>query len=38
MDSYKSEDSYYNEATDLSAYMGERGDVDELHHTLQAQT
>ena len=34
-DSYGPEDSYYNEATDLLAYMGELGNVDALQHILQ---
>ena len=35
MDSYKPEDSYYDEATNLAAFMGERGDIDGLQHVLQ---
>ena len=35
MDSYEPEDSYYDEATDLAVYMGERGDVDSIHNVLQ---
>ena len=35
MDSYLPDDPYYNEATDLSTYMGNLGDVDALQHTLQ---
>ena len=35
MDSYEPEDFYYDEATDLAAYMGERGDVDAIHNVLQ---
>ena len=35
MDSYIPDDSYYDEAADLSTYMGELGDVDALQYTLQ---
>ena len=35
MDSHDANDSYYDEATDLSTYMGNLGDVDALQHTLQ---
>ena len=35
MDSYDANDSYYDEATDLSTYMGNLGDVGALQHTLQ---
>ena len=35
MDSYNQEDSYYNEATHLAVYMGERGDVDEFQMVLE---
>ena len=35
MDSYEPNDSYYDEATDLDVYMGERGDVDSIHDMLQ---
>ena len=35
MDSYEPDNSYYDTAIDLSAYIGERGDVDELQYTLQ---
>ena len=35
MHSYLPDNSYYDEAADLSAYMGELGDVDALQHTLQ---
>ena len=34
MESYEPQDSYFDDATDLSAYMGEQTDVDELQHTL----
>ena len=34
MDSYEPEDSYYDEASNLAAYMGERGDVDSIHNVL----
>ena len=35
MDSYNQEDSYYDEATELAAFMGERGDVDEIQRFLE---
>ena len=35
MDSYDQEDSYYDEATKLAAFMGERGDVDEIQRVLE---
>ena len=35
MESYNPEDSYYNEATDLFAFMGKRGDVDVNQNMLQ---
>ena len=35
MDFYLPVDPYYNEATDLAAFMGERGDVDLIHNMLQ---
>ena len=35
MFSYEPNNSYYNEATDLAVYMGERGDVDSIHDMLQ---
>ena len=35
MDSYEPEDSYYDEATDLAVYMGDRGDVDSIQDMLQ---
>ena len=34
MDSYDLNHSYYDEATDLSTYMGNLGDVDALQYTL----
>ena len=34
MESYAPQDSYFDDAADLSAYMGEQTDVDELQHTL----
>ena len=35
INSYDANNSYYDDATDLSAYMGNLGDVDALQHTLQ---
>ena len=35
MDSYSPEDVYHEEATDLAAFMGERGDVNLIHNVLQ---
>ena len=35
MDSYNQQDSYYDKATHLAAYMGERGDVDEIQMVLE---
>ena len=35
MDSYEPEDSYYDEATDLAVYMGDRGDVNSIQDMLQ---
>ena len=34
MESYEPQDLYFDDATDLSAYMGEQTDVDDLQHTL----
>ena len=34
MESYAPQDSYFEDATNLSAYMGEQSNVDELQHTL----
>ena len=34
MESYEPQDLYFDDAADLSAYMGEQTDVDELQHTL----
>ena len=35
MDSYDPNHSYYNDATDLAAFMGKRGDVDVIRNLLQ---
>ena len=35
MESYLPKDSYYDKATDLEAFMGERGDVDVIQTMLQ---
>ena len=35
MDSYEPDYSNYDEAIDLAAYMGERGDADAIHNVLQ---
>ena len=35
MESYIPEDSYYNEATNLEPFMGERGDVNAIQNMLQ---
>ena len=35
MDSYDQEDSYYDEATNLAAFMGERGDMDKIQMVLE---
>ena len=35
MDSYNQEDSYYNKATHLAAFMSGRGDVDEIQMVLE---
>ena len=34
MESYLSEDSYYDEASELVAFMGDRGDVDSIQNIL----
>ena len=34
MESYDPQDLYFDDAADLSAYMGEQTDVDDLQHTL----
>ena len=33
MESYEPQDSYFDDAVNLSTYMGEQTDVDELQHT-----
>ena len=35
MESYNQEDLYYNRATHLAAYMGEKGDIDEIQMVLK---
>ena len=35
MESNEPQDSNFDKAADLSAYMGDQSDVDELQHTLQ---